>query len=95
MNGGDGLFAEEGVIYPCNFKMVIQVIRHALSVNSFEVAPCHDTRGQWQRCLPVEFIEQIILSGQDDGKNGLGVSLKLSQGVEFGKHFQSQQRGLV
>jgi hypothetical protein len=41
-----------------------------------------------QRRSPIELIEEVILSSQKEGEEGFGVSIKLSQGMKFGKDFQ-------
>jgi len=95
MDRGNRLFAEGRMIQPSQVEVVVEIILHALAVDPFQVAPGDDAGGKGQRSSPVEFIQEIILSGQEEGKEGFGISFKLRQGVEFGKDFESEERGFI
>ena len=89
VNGGDGLLTEDRMTEACDFQVVIEIILHALPIHTFEMTPGDYPRGQRERRFPVELIQEIILSGQDDGKDRFRITLKLGQGVKFGKDFEA------
>jgi hypothetical protein len=95
MDRRNRLFAEGRVIQPSQVEVVVEIILHALAVDTFQVAPGDDAGGKGQRSSPVEFIEEIILSGQEEGKEGFGISFKLRQGMQFGKDFEAEKRGFI
>ena len=89
MDGGDGLFGEEGLFHPGDFQVVVEVALHILAVDPFEVGPSHDAGREGQRSSVEEFVQEVTLAGEDDGQQGFGVSLELGEGVEFHEDFQS------
>ena len=94
MDGGDGLFGEEGLFHSGDFEVVVEVAFHILAVDPFQVGPSDYPGRQGQRSSVEEFVQKIILPGEDDRQQGFGVPLELGEGVEFHEDFQPEQRGL-
>lgn len=95
MDGSDGGFVKEHAIDPGDGQVVTQIALHGALVNPFEVTPCDHAGGQGLAAAVAEIIDQVGLAGQHEGQIGLGVLLELGEGVQFGKDFQAQQRGLA
>jgi hypothetical protein len=95
MNGSNGLLTEDRMVQSSEAEVMVQVILHALSIHSFEMTSCNHSGGQRQRGSPVEFIQEVILAGQDDGEDGFRVSFELTESVDLGKDFQSQKGSLI
>ena len=53
--------------------------------------PADDSRGQRPGAVIHEFIEQGILSAEDQGDEGFGVEIKLQQGVDLAKDLDAHQ----
>ena len=49
MDGGDGLFGEEGLFHPGDFQVVIEVAFHIFAVHSFQMGPSHHPGREGQR----------------------------------------------
>jgi hypothetical protein len=69
--------------------VVIQIILHTLAINSFQMASGNHPGRKGERGSPVEFIQEVILSGQKEREKGFGISLKLGQSMKLRKDFQS------
>jgi len=42
-----------------------------------------------------ELVDEVVLARQDDGHDGFGIHVELSNGVQQGKRIESQEVGLV
>ena len=42
-----------------------------------------------------QFVEEAVLSAEDEGDEGLGVKVKLQEGVDLGKDFDAHQVGFI
>jgi hypothetical protein len=62
MDSRNGLFTEDRMIESGEAKVMVEVIFHALAIDSFKMAFCDHSRREAQRYSPVEFIQEIILS---------------------------------
>jgi len=95
VDGGDGGVIEEHALHPGNGEVVAQVVVHGFLVDAFEVAFGHDAAGQRQPGSIAQVLDEIGLSGENQGEVGFGVVLELRQGVELGEDLEAKQRGLV
>ena len=67
VDGGDGLFGKEGLFDSGDFEVMVEVALHILAIDSFEVGPSYDPGRQGQRRAVEEFIQEVVLSGENDG----------------------------
>jgi hypothetical protein len=72
-----GLFAEEWMGDASNSQVMVEILLHPLAVDSFQVASGNNPGSKGQGSFPVEFVQEVILSGQDERKYWFGVSFKL------------------
>ena len=57
VDGGDGLFGEEGLFHPGDVQMVVEVALHIFAVDPFQVGPSHDPGREGQRSSVEEFVQ--------------------------------------
>ena len=89
MDGSNSLFAKNRMVESCEAEVMGEVILHALAVHSFQMASGDYSGRKRQGCSPIELIEEIILSCQENGEDGFRVSFELGEGMKLGKDFQS------
>lgn len=95
MDGQDCLVGKQLFFDAGDFQVMFDVAGHVFVFESFEVAFTDDTRRQWPGGMKHQIVHKIILPGQDDGQQRLGIHVELTEGVELGKDFQPQKRGFV
>jgi len=95
LNSGDGRIFQGIGFQTGQGQMMSQIVFHFLTGDAFQVTAGQDTGSQGMGSAKNELIHQGTLTGQDDGEVGFGVLVELGEGVEFGKDFQSQERGLI
>ena len=95
LNGQNGFLRKELFFYSCNSQMVIQVSLHFFQGQAFEMRPADDPRGQRPGAMIHQFVEEGVLSAEDERDQGFGVKVKLQQRVELGKDFDAHQVGFI
>ena len=53
---------------PCDLEVMGEISFHVLSGDSLQVAACHDAEGKRQGSTVQERVDQIVLTGQDNGQ---------------------------
>jgi hypothetical protein len=94
-DGGEGSRIEGVFLHPCDGQMMPDVVLHVLAVDALQMAAGHNTGGQGLGGAIGEFINQVRLASQDDGKIGFAIALKLSKGVEFLEDIEAKEGGFV
>jgi len=95
MDCGDGGLVEEVFLDPGDGEVVPEVLLHILTVDPFQMATGHDAGGQGLGGAEGELVDEVGLTCEDDGQVGLGVSLKLGEGVQFLEDIQADEGSLV
>ena len=92
---GDSQIREEVLFDACDFEVVQEVGLHVLEGDAGQMASGHDPGGQGQGGPVYEEVGEVILAGQDDGQDWLGVSLQLSDGVQLGQDLKPEEGGFI
>ncbi len=95
LDGQDGFLGEELFLHSSDLQMVIQVSLHFFQGQAFEMRPADDPRGQRPGAMIHQFVEEGVLSAEDERDQGFGVKVKLQQRVELGKDFDAHQVGFI
>ena len=95
MDGQDGLIGKELVFNPGNLLVVFEISSHLGMVQALQMASGYHSGSDGPGCMIHEFIEQVILTGEDDGQEGLGIVVELAESLELGQNFKPQEVGLI
>ena len=68
-----------------------EIILHSVKVGALQVTSGHNPGSQRLRGAIGQFVDEVVLTGQDDGQVGFGVFFKLADGMQFSKDLQTQQ----
>jgi hypothetical protein len=89
MDGEDGLIGKERVTDAGDLEMMLEISGHVFGFEAFEMAAGHDSGCHGLGGVIFEFIEQIVLSGEDYSEQRLGVELELGDGLYLGQNKSS------
>ena len=81
MDRGDGGLIEEVFVDAGDSEVVAEVALHIFTVDPIEMTAGDDSGCQRLRVAVEELIDEVVLSGQDERQVGLGVLVKLANGV--------------
>ena len=95
MDGEYGLIGKELVSYPSDLLVVFEIVGHLCMVKAFQMTSGNHTGRNGTGGVIHEFIEQVILAREDNGQERLGVMIELTEGLELGQDFKTQEIGLV
>ena len=95
VDSGYRRFIEDVVRCPADVEVMPQVFVHLTARDPFQVTSRYNPGGKRHRRTIHQAVDQVGLSGKDDGKLRFGVLFELGQRVKLGKDFQSQQRRFV
>jgi len=95
MYGRDGRVGKELMFDACDFEVMFQVKLHILPGDALQMTFGDDSGSQGVGGAIKEQIHEVILSGQDDGKEGFGVGHELGNGVQFYKDIEPEKRCLI
>src|SRR5210317_2002041 len=88
MDSGYSVLIKKIVFNACDGQVMFEVILHSGKIGALQVAAGHHSGGQGLRRTVGQFVDEVVLSGQDDGQVRLGVFFKLTQRMQFSKYFQ-------
>lgn len=95
MDGEDGLIGKERVTDTGDLEMMLEISGHIFRFEAFEMAAGHDSGSHGLGGVIFEFIEQIVLSGEDYSEKRLGIELELGDGLYLGQDIIPKETGLV
>ena len=89
MDSSQSGLIKQVVLDPGDPQMMLKVSLHPLEFGCLKMASRHDPGGQRLGRPVGEFVDQIVLTGQDHRQIRFGVFFELTDGVQFGKYFQA------
>lgn len=95
LDGGNGCFIEDVVFHACDGEVMGKVSLHLVTGDPFKMAASDDTGCEGKGGSIHQAVNQVGLPCQDHGEDGFGVLIELGEGVEFGKHLEPQEGGLI
>jgi hypothetical protein len=75
--------------------MVVEVGFHVGSGDAVEMGAGDDAGGERERCAVEEEVCEVVLAGEDDREDGVGVGLELGDGVKFSEDLDTEQGSLI
>lgn len=90
LDGGDGVWGEERLGDAGDLEMVVEVGFHVGSGDAVEMGAGDDSGGERERCAVEEEVCEVVLAGEDDGEDGVGVGMELGDGVKFSEDLNSE-----
>jgi hypothetical protein len=81
VDGGNGLFGEDRVAQAGDAQVMVEIGLHVLAFDALEMASGGDPGSQGEGSLPVELVEKVVLPGENDGPDGVGVAFELGEGM--------------
>lgn len=95
VDGRDGFLGEELFFTACDFQVMAKIILSLLKLERLQMSASNDTRGQSACRKEMEFIEDLILAGKENGKCRFGIEVILHEGVEVAEDFAFEQMSFV
>jgi hypothetical protein len=71
LDGGDGVWGEERLGDARDLEMVVEVGFHVGSGDAVEMGAGDDSGGEGERCAVEEEVCEVVLAGEDDGRDGV------------------------
>ena len=78
-----------------DLEMVVEVGFHVGSSDAVQMRSGDDARGERERCAVEEEVCKVVLAGEDDGEDGVGVGMELGDGMKFSEDLDPEQRSLI
>jgi len=95
MNGQDSILSKELFFGARDFEMMLEIALGLLALEGLEVSACDDTGGEGAGREEMEFIEELVLAGKENGQSGFGVEVILHEGMEVAEDFAPQEVSFV
>jgi len=95
LDGGDGIGGEERLRDAGDLEMVVEVGFHVGPGDAVQMGAGDDSGGEGERGAVEEEVGEVVLAGEDDGEDGVGVGLELGDGVKFSEDLNPEQGSLI
>src|SRR5208337_1040817 len=95
MNGGHSVLGEQIWGTTDDSKVVSEVRDHVIALKGLHVAAPNHARGEGPRGVEEQLVNKGGLPAQDHGHEGMGIVVKLGEGVQLGEYIQANHMRLI